>query len=43
MNAQPMTTNDENLRRKIRRNAVLLGLVALRFFAGFMLLTALRG
>ena len=43
MSAQPMTTDDEKLRRKIRRNSVLLGLVALSFFAAFMLLTALRG
>jgi len=39
-----MTMNDdEKLRRKIRLNAMLLGLVALGFFVTFIVLVAFRG
>jgi len=33
---------DKKLQRKIRTNAILLGLVALGFFLTFIILTALR-
>jgi hypothetical protein len=37
-----MTTDDEKLRRKIRMNAIVLGLVACGFFVLFLVLTALK-
>jgi len=43
VNVQPMTTNDAKLCRKIRWNAIALGIVALGFFFAFMLATALKG
>jgi len=43
VHAQPMTTNDAKLRRKIRWSAIVLGIVALGFFFAFMLATALKG
>lgn len=36
------TTKDEDRRRKIRRTAVVLGIVALLFYLGFILLGTLR-
>lgn len=38
---QTMTKQDDKLRRKIRLNAIVLGLVALGFFVAFILVTAL--
>jgi len=35
-------TQDKQLRRKIRMNAILLGLVALGFFLAFIIVTALK-
>ena len=35
--------NDDKLRRKIRLNAILLGLTALGFFVTFIVLVAVRG
>ncbi len=35
-------TEDKRLRRRIRMNAILLGLVALGFFLAFIILTALK-
>jgi Na+/proline symporter len=43
MGPQAMTTDDEKLRRKIRTNAIVLGLVAFGFFVAFIVLTALKG
>lgn len=40
---QSMSTEDDKLRRKIRINAILLGLTALGFFVVFIAMTALRG
>ncbi|MDH3977551.1 MAG: hypothetical protein OEU86_03470 [Gammaproteobacteria bacterium] len=38
-----MTHDDEKLRRKIRRNAIMLALVSVTFFFAFMTITAFRG
>jgi len=38
-----MTLDDKNLRRKIRMNAIILGLVAVAFFVTFIVLTVLKG
>ncbi len=43
MSTQPMTMDDKKLRRKIRMNAIILGLVAVAFFVTFIVLTALKG
>ncbi len=43
MGAQAMTTDDDNRRRKIRTNAIVLGLVAFAVFIGFIMLMGLRG
>ena len=38
-----MTEQDDKLKRRIRLNAILLGLIAFGFFAGFIVMTAIRG
>jgi len=44
MGIEASTMNDDEKRqRKIRLNAILLGLVAIGFFATFLVLVALRG
>lgn len=44
MAMRAMTQNgDDKLQRKIRMNAILLGLTALGFFVTFLVLVALRG
>jgi len=42
MGVQMMTTDDEKLRRKIRMNAIVLGLVACGFFIIFLVATVLK-
>lgn len=43
MEAHAVTTDDDRRRRKIRMNAIVLGLVAIAVFIGFIVLTGLRG
>jgi len=43
MGARAMTTDDDKRRRRIRMNAIVLGVVAFTVFIGFILLTGLRG
>ena len=38
-----ITEQDDKLKRKIRLNALLLGLVAFGFFVAFIAMTAIRG
>ena len=40
VNRQTMPTEDEQLRRKIRTNAIVLAFVALGFFVAFIAFTA---
>jgi uncharacterized membrane protein (DUF485 family) len=38
-----MTNDDDEMRRKIRKNAIVLALVSITFFFAFMTITAFRG
>lgn len=38
-----MTPEQEQARKKARRTALIFGLIALAFFFGYMLLTAVQG
>lgn len=43
MDTVEVTTDNDKRRRKIRTNAIVLGFVAFAIFAGFIMLTGLRG
>jgi hypothetical protein len=38
-----MSVDDSERRRRIRRTAVLLGIVAIAFYLGFIVMSVLRG
>lgn len=43
MAAPAMTPEEAEQRRRVRRSAILLGLLAAAFYLGFILATGLRG
>lgn len=43
VSTQPLMTDDEKRRRRIRTNAIVLGVVAFGFFLAFIIATAVNG